>query len=294
MMSGKTDYTVEMISNQFDISARSVYRYIETLRDAGFVIEKKRSNLYKLVKIPGISIDFSKLIYFSEEEALIVNTLIGSLSGTNAMKANLQKKLSAIYNLTSLADIIADKTSAENVEALSKAISSKKKVLLKDYESANSDKISDRLVEPFAFTTNYIDVWAYDIEKKENRIFKISRISSVQMTKESWEYELQHYLSTSDCFRMNGHDDIPIKLRLSLRAKNLLLEEYPLAEKFIRPKDKRWVLETHVHDLAGVGRFVLGLAAEIEILNSPELEEYVYNYALEHIIKRKRDPGAPL
>ena len=65
---------------------------------------------------------------------MIINTLIGSLSGTNAMKSNLQKKLSAIYNLTSLADIIVDKTYAQNVEILGKAISSRAKVVLKDYE----------------------------------------------------------------------------------------------------------------------------------------------------------------
>ena len=294
LMSSKSDHTVEDIAQRLDITSRSVYRYIETLRKVGFAVDKRQSNLYKLVKIPGISIDFDKLIYFSEEEAYILNSLINGLDGTNSIKRGLQKKLSAIYDLTNLADIVIDKSIAQNVESLGNAIRSKKKVILKNYESAHSDTISDRTVEPFCFTTNYIDIWAYDLEKHENKVYKISRIDSVQIMQEYWENESAHNRPSADCFRMSGNKSIPIKLELSLRAKNLLLEEYPLAAKYLREEGNLWILETNVHDLAGVGRFVIGLAAEIRIISSPELEEYVQNYALEHIINRKRDPEAPL
>ena len=294
LMSSKSDHTVEEISQRLGITTRSVYRYIETLRKVGFVVDKRQSNLYKLVKIPGISIDLNKLIYFSEEEAYIINSLINSLDGTNSLKTGLQKKLSAIYSLTSIADIITDKDSAENVESLGNAIRSKKKVILKNYESANSGTISDRTVEPFGFTTNYIDVWAYDLEKHRNKVYKISRVDSVEILTESWEHESEHNRPSADCFRMSGNRSIPVKLELSLRAKNLLLEEYPLAAKDLREIDDSWILETDVHDLAGVGRFVIGLSAEIKCIDSPELEKYIQEYAQKHIINRKRDPEAPL
>ena len=60
-------------------------------------------------------------------------------------------------------------------------------------------------------------------------------------------------------------------LRLGLRAKNLLLEEYPLAAKEITRKGAYWILETGVYDYAGVCRFYCGLADDIEIVGSPEL-----------------------
>lgn len=294
LMSSKTDHTVEDMALRLDITTRSVYRYIETLRKVGFAVHKRQSNLYKLVKIPDNSIDLNKLIYFSEEEAYILNSLIKGLDGTNPIKHGLQKKLSAIYSLTNLADIVIDKNTAQSVESLGNAIRSKKKVILKNYESAHSDTISDRTVEPFCFTTNYIDVWAYDLEKRENKVYKISRIDSVEILSEFWENESKHNRPSADCFRMSGNNSIPIKMSLSLRAKNLLLEEYPLAAKHLREEDNLWILETNVHDLAGVGRFVIGLAAEIRIIDSPELEEYIQEYAMEHIINRKRDPRAPL
>ena len=82
---------------------------------------------------------------------------------------------------------------------------------------------------------------------------------------------------------MSGFKQIPIKLELSIRAKNLLLEEYPLAEQDLKKVDDNWILETLVCDLAGVGRFVIGLADEIRILESDELKEYIRKFVEQHL-----------
>ena len=283
LMASKADHTIEDMSVKLGITSRSVYRYIDTLRDCGFAIDKKRSNLYKLVKIPNSSVDFNKLIYFSDEEACIINSLISSLDNTNSLKTILQKKLCAIYDLTNLTEFVTDKSSAICVDKLGMAIRNKKQVILKGYESAHSQTISDKLVEPFSFSTNYIDVWAYDLEKHENRVYKISRIREVDILHDKWEHETEHKKAVTDCFRMNGSEEIPVKLELSIRAKNLLIEEYPLAEKDIRQVADKWILETTVRSLEGVGRFVIGLAADIAIIDSTVLEKYVQNYVKAHL-----------
>ena len=294
MMTGNTNSTIEDFAHSLKTTSRSVYRYIDTIRSSGFVVEKMRSNVYKLGKMPRGSVDFSKLIYFSEEEAHIINSLIHNLDNTNLLKRNLQKKLAALCEYVTPAEIICDKTASIKVEALGNAIFHKKSVILRNYESANSDHTSDRLIEPFAFSANYIDIWGYDLEKGENRVYKVSRIGNVEITSDSWINEDNHRKVEADCFRMNGETDIRVKLHLSLRAKNLLVEEYPLAEKDLKHQKEHWTLETIVHDMAGVGRFVIGLADEIDISDSPELEQYIHDYALRHIINRKRDPEAPL
>lgn len=283
LMASKADHTIEDMSVKLGITSRSVYRYIDTLRDCGFAIDKKKSNLYKLVKIPNSSVNFNKLIYFSDEEACIINSLISSLDNTNSLKTILQKKLCAIYDLTNLTEFVTDKSSAICVDKLGMAIRNKKQVILKGYESAHSQTISDKLVEPFSFSTNYIDVWAYDLEKHENRVYKISRIREVDILHDKWEHETEHKKAVTDCFRMNGSEEIPVKLELSIRAKNLLIEEYPLAEKDIRQVADKWILETTVRSLEGVGRFVIGLAADIAIIDSTVLEKYVQNYVKAHL-----------
>ena len=283
MMSGNTNFTVDELAERLGISYRSIYRYIDTFKESGFVVEKLHSNVYKLGKMPKSYVDLKRLIYFSEEEAYIINSLINSLDNTNALKTNLLKKLSAVYNSTSIANYTCNKESALSIESLGEAIKERKKVILKNYESGNSHKVSDRLVEPFEFTTNMIDVWCYDLEKKENKVFKISRIGEVRVLEEEWTEESAHRKSITDCFRMSGFEQTPVKLEMGIMAKNLLLEEYPLAEKDLRKEGDRWILETTVSDMAGVGRFVIGLAHDIIVIDSPELKLYIRNFIQKNI-----------
>jgi hypothetical protein len=57
---------------------------------------------------------------------------------------------------------------------------------------------------------------------------------------------------------------IPIKLEMSLKARNLLGEEYPLSEQFIgKIEDNRYVFDGWVSAYDGIGRFVMGLPGEV-------------------------------
>lgn len=279
MMAGNRNYTIDELAESLGISYRSVYRYIETFKDSGFVVEKLHSNVYRLGKMPKGYIDLKDLIYFTEEEAHIVNSLIDSLDSTNTLKTNLKKKLSAVYNSTSLVNYVQKKDLSAHIEVLGNAIREKKRVILESYESAHSAGISDRLIEPFEFTTNCIDIWGYDLEKEENRVFKISRIGKVIVMDEDWINEARHQKSKTDCFRISGYEQTPIKLEMSMMAKNLLIEEYPLAEQDIRKEGEKWILETMVSGMEGVGRFVIGLAHEIQVIDSPALENYINHFA---------------
>ena len=285
MMSGNTNYTIEELASKLGMSYRSVYRYIDTFKASGFVIEKLQKNVYKVGKMPRSHVDMSKLIYFSEEEAYLVNSMIDGLHPTNQLKIDLKKKLSAIYSCTSIANYVHSEDTASNIQELEKAVREKKKVILKAYESANSKGVSNRFVEPFEFTTNCIDIWGFDLEKKECRVFKISRISSVVVLEDYWTNEDKHQKSKTDCFRMSSFEQTPVKLELSLRAKNLLLEEYPLAQTDLKEMGGRWILDTMVSNMAGVGRFVIGLADEVKIIDSPALEDYIRKFVNNYLKK---------
>ena len=64
-----------------------------------------------------------------------------------------------------------------------------------------------------------------------------------------------------------------------MKAKNLLTEEYPLAERDLtQDADGSWILDTGICAVAGVGRFVSGLAGEIQILDGEPLRDYLRNY----------------
>ena len=128
-----------------------------------------------------------------------------------------------------------------------------------------------------------IDVIAWDIEAGENRIFKIARIDEVEVLDETWEHETDHRRLTVDVFRMSGQQSIPVRLRLNTRAKSLLLEEFPLAGRDLTKDGSHWILDTTVTSLEGVGRFVIGLAADIKVIDSPELKGYIQAYVKDYV-----------
>jgi len=286
MMAGNAYFTVDELADKLDTSYRSIYRYIDTFRQCGFAVEKVHGNVYHILKMPTGFKDIENLVYFSEEEARIVNSLIDSLSDTNALKTNLHRKLTAVYDVADIEKYFPENCNAANIQALGNAARDKKQVVLKNYASANSNSVRDRLVEPYGFTPGHIDVWAYDIEKKENRQYKVSRIEWVDILPDDWQFEDLHQKKFLDAFRMSGDDQIHVRLELTIRAKDLLCEEFPLAIPDISEGKKgKWIFDSNVSKLEGVGRFVLGLAKEIDIIDSPELVKYVRKYAAENYSK---------
>ena len=283
LMSGNTYYTIQELQDTLEMSERTIYRYIDTFKAAGFAVEKVRSNVYRLVNMKKPYPDLSKIVYFSEEEAYIVNRLIDSLDNTNALKQGLHRKLAAIYDATSIADYVDKKSNSANIQALADAAKEKKMVVLKNYESSHSGDIRDRKVEPFAFTTNYLDVWCYDPEDGKNKRFKIARIDEVLALDEPWVAEAEHSSSEIDVFRMSGPKTYHVRLQLSLQAKNLLLEEYPLTEKCIRKSGDHYIFDDDVRAMEGVGRFVIGLASDISILDGVELRDYIRNFVSRYL-----------
>jgi predicted DNA-binding transcriptional regulator YafY len=121
-------------------------------------------------------------------------------------------------------------------------------------------------------------VWCYDCESHSCKLFKTSRIGRVEILDSEWQFAESHAKGFIDIFRMNGEKRLPITLSLGLMARNLLVEEYPLAEKLLTERDGRWILSTEVADYAGVTRFVVGLLDDIKIIDSPDLEAYIARY----------------
>lgn len=283
LLTGNVSRTIDQLAAEMGITSRTIYRYIDTIREAGFVVNKLYGNVYAMGKVGRGLSDFNKLIYFTEEEAYIVAKMINGIDNNNVLKRDLQRKLASIYDSTSIANFIDNTATAANVEALADAIKRRKQVVLKHYESAHSDEAKDRRVEPIEFTTNMIDIWAYDVENADNRMFKVARIQKVEVTDDDWAFKSMHKVQRPDLFRMTGSLNEIISLQLDTRAKSLLLEEFPLAEKELRRENGKWILTTRINSLEGVTRFILGLAADIRILEGENLRDYIRKYDEQYI-----------
>ena len=100
MLTGNVTYSVKDVSERLDMSVRTIYRYIDTFREAGFVIKKQGDNI-RIDKSSPYFKDISQLIHFTEEEAYILKASIEN-NDENNLKKNLKKKLATDRKSTRL------------------------------------------------------------------------------------------------------------------------------------------------------------------------------------------------
>lgn len=275
MLLGKGQLKIAQIARKLSITERTAYRYLETLRECGFVVEKDKGCFY-IAKSPQEFREISDLLYFSREEQYLLYSAIESLEDDLPLKQDLKRKLYSIYDGKVVPKPTLDPQQRDNFQLLVAAIKEKKQVLLKDYCSSHSGNISDRLLEPFRFTASNREVVCYEIASRKVKNFKLPRIGKVLVLAESWKFETLHREDAIDIFHISGAQTQKLSLKLSLRAANLLKEEFPLSKPFLRPlADGRWQLKTEICGFQGVGRFILGLYPEIEIQTPKELKAYI-------------------
>ena len=191
LLTANTTYNVDQLAERLRMSRRTIYRYIDTFREAGFVI-KKSGDCIRLDKESPHFRDISQLVHFTEEEAVILKSAIESIDDSNLLKQNLKRKLCSVYDNKTLADTVVRGRNAPNIRRLIEAIEERRQVVLHGYRSAHGGEVRDRRVEPFAFTTNYVQVWCYDPESGSNKLFKTLRIGEVEPTETPWEHAGEH------------------------------------------------------------------------------------------------------
>lgn len=274
LLSGNVYYTIGELGEKLGLSRRTLFRYFDTFKSAGFVVQHMGEGRYRMTTYNKEYSELSQLVYFSEEEAIVVSHLIENLDAANALKAGLKLKLAAVYDSTSISDYVDNKGKSEIVESLANAVRNKRQVELLSYSSAHSGQSKDYLVEPYKFTRGFVDIIAYDTAAGINKVFKIARVGAVR-TMDRWRFEDRHEDKIIDSFRMSGSPVEHVRLHLSLRAKNLLTEEFPVTGAEVFRDGGNWYWEGDVNSFEGVGRFVIGLADEIDVEQGPLLRAWL-------------------
>jgi proteasome accessory factor C len=275
MLSAGYGKSISEIAELLGKTERTVYRYIETLRDFGFIITRN-DKMYRVDKESPYLKDIGDLLHFTPEEAWVLNKAILALDDETYIKQSLARKLYSLYDLKGVPYPVVKRENSEKVINLIRAIENQKQVRLVGYHSSNSSTVGDRDVEPFEFTLNYGYIWCYDTLSRKNRLFKTARIGSVQMLDQSWQSEGLHKSEKTDVFRIAGSGSFQVQMLMTMRAANLLIEEYPMAEEFIRAEDDhKFTFSGGVSSFEGIGRFILGLMDEITVISPVQLKRFL-------------------
>jgi proteasome accessory factor C len=266
-------FTIKQLADRFDSSSRTIYRYVSLLEEANFLVEQDFSNRYFI----ATSEDDPSQAQFTIEETKLIKKLIQGGAGDNPLKNTLLKKLALNSEMDSMPRLFLKARQGKFVEQLAEAIRNKHQVVLKNYHSANSNEIRDRLIEPIHFGDNYAAVMALDTHDRVCKQFKIERIGEVIDLEKPFEHESLHKTTVTDIFSFTGDSKQWITLRLGMRAFLLLREEHPLSIPFVEKKEDHYLFHGPVASFEGVGRFVMGLIDEIKVIDSPEFIDFLKN-----------------
>lgn len=285
LLMNNRSYTVEDIARMIGNKKRTVYRYLKTFRDNGIKVKKRYGTIYT---IESCTISWADDVFKgmaapagNPEDGIILQRPCQDLTiHTGTYEAMKELEMNDILNdAPYLQKVVA------NVSLLVKAASTRKKVLV-EYESNSRNKRCKLIVEPYSFYFYFNYVWCYESEERKNTAMRISRITDVQILDEDWPSKPKHRKQVIDAFGCWGHKMIPIKLRLTMQARNLMTEAHPISMITMRedpayPDGERWILETGVCDYSGITRYIMGMLDEVEILEGEGLKEYIRKRRLE-------------
>lgn len=275
LLTQNTDYTIEQISQRLDMSQRTIYRYLESFRDMGFIIAK-HGNVYRLDKESPFFNKISSKIHFTEDEAMAISQVLHGVHENNSIIRSLRSKLSRLYDYRVLRECNVNEKLARNINTLYEAVKQERTVVLHQYHSTHSQSVTDRIIEPFLFLSGNSEVRGYEIKSGQNKTFKIARTESVEMLDIFWMNKERHKALHTDLFHFSGEETMPVRLRLSSLAATVLVEEQPEAADSLVPQpDGSSLLDIRVCSYKGIGRFVMGMGGEAEPVDSPDFVNYL-------------------
>jgi proteasome accessory factor C len=253
--------SIKRLAQSLEISERSCYRYLDLLAEMGFEVDKDPHHKFFL-RSEAISEPFTK------EESQLIHEALSVAAKNNPLAASIQAKLPYLAESQTRANQVMAGHLAKLVSQIQEAIKNEKQVRIFKYQSASSESITDRLVEPIGFTSNYQYLCAFEVESKQNKYFKLERMGAIENLSEIVKFQEQHKLLNPDVFGFNDSGEkFPIKLKMSMRAMLFLKDDYPATADFLtEQKDGSWLLEVEVNSMEPVDRIVRGMPEEVKIL----------------------------
>ncbi len=266
----EASYTLEKLCERLQCSERSVHRLIKLFKENGFEIQHSTRGY----SCSGIQHHLRSRLSAGESEVL--NKSLVQYGISEAARTNLLTKL-GIASAAETDAYFMQQMADEKQAAIARAIGERQCVLLRNYHTGSDRPVADRLVEPYQLANNRQYCMCFEIDSSQCKLFKIDRAESVIPVPEPWKYRQLHQQLPMDVFRMCGHSAYPIAVTMDVFARNLLLDEYPLAENFLQQiGPAQYRLSCTLHRYEGALRFFTSVLEHIRIEEPAELVDLLH------------------
>jgi predicted DNA-binding transcriptional regulator YafY len=272
-------YTKQDWAYEYNVHKDTIKKDIDDIRNAGFEVNHDKKYRYGIGQDKVLE-HLKELLFFSENEQDFLLSALDRMNTADKRQERVRKKLETIYDISKLGSSMISKPFLTKVSLLEKAKAEKSLVKLVGYRSTNSSEIADRLVEPFHISPKEDMLHSFDVERKEIRHFRLSRIERVENIAAVWSNEGKHHVKATDPFRIVDDKQVNVHIRLRVGGYNELTERFPLTMSYLRAAaDEAGIfdLECKVnHRFFGLSNFILGYHEHIvEIVEPEKLIEHV-------------------
>lgn len=275
LLSDGRNYTIEKLCERMELSRRNFYYLLDFIKHAGFIVFKNQG-CYHIDRRSPFFTQLLQTIQFTDRDVKTIHSVLMMAGNDSEMVNQLRQKLENAYSLSVSADSPVRRQMDSNLKMLRKAMNEKKTVRLVGYSSPHSHTVKDRIVEPFLLLHDNQDVRCHELVSGANKTFKISRMAGVEMLDTPWLHEDSHRQVFTDIFMFSSEERHRVRLRLGQLSHNLFMEEYPQGAHYVTPnEDGSWLLDIEVCDYRGLGRFVLGLFKDIEVVEGDGFKAYM-------------------
>ncbi len=264
----------EQLMRQLDIKKTHFYRYIKLLKALGYNVEpndQKRWSL-KFIDPEAHKKDLSKDA-LGQDQLSYLRDLLQAQVTHSPHAETLLHKFDQHLSLAPLADALPQLHRSRIIQLIRFGINNNEQLLLRGYRSLTGNKTSDRCVEPLDLTPDQRYLIAWDIDKDDQRQFKLERITDVDFL--NVPIKPGRIATPMDIFGLTGEQWHTVKLKLGRNAHHLMLEEFPLSRQFIRRHGEDVIFQGQVLNFKGIGRFTLGFIDEIEVIAPQEFKDYL-------------------
>jgi proteasome accessory factor C len=272
-LQNKPSKSVRFMANFLECTERTTYRYIDLLKQIGLDIRKDENNKFFIVS------EIQSDEHFTNQESTFLIEMVNTVGKDTVLKDSILKKIYLKSEISNQVNTLFKAHLSKLVEKLNIGINNRKKVLLKQYHSVNSNNISDRLVEPIQFTESYNAICAYEVDSQITKYFNLERIIDVEVLENEQEFNNLHIVEPTDVFgftERNG-EKFEVELTLSLRAYIIFKEANAGLEKYITKINNTslYLLKVNINNPKPILSLIKGFKDELEIKGSKSFIAYL-------------------
>ena len=291
--------SAKKLSEEFEVSQRTVYRDLDILENMGIPIERKQGidggisiiETFKLENINFSKSELSRIIsilsnhYYNDSKTkLSIEKLKNIISDVDLEE---QKKLD--YFKIEKNDYMNDKEK-EKISLLKKAIENKNVIRI-SYVNSNAER-SSRELEPYVISFKGYTVYlmGYCLLRKELRVFKLSRMKELEITNNKFQLRneiLDEIYSQKEFFKFDDDDEnIVLKFQKNFfdEIENIFDKYEILDDKTFSAKYENSEISIHESDILIMIKwkidrwffsFILGFGKMVQVIEPKELREKI-------------------